>query len=590
MPPFAQDDLSLKRNAPTVALKTTDNFKFSELVETVKDTFVRELRTYFSLPTIAAARFAETLNIEKYAIPPGPDPTETLLTVMRVYPDFLQQLPLIAITQAGASRRPIGLTGAFVDHVQYPPRVRATVPEPYNLSALLNPTAPPRLAFQTRPDGVTNVASTMLMASLFFPTPAAVSAQQLADAINLQALHARARAVTVGGSVFLEILAGGPVQMTRPGQEPSGQRLYQGGIEPVTPNRIEILSASTAGLLTALGFSVGQQDDSDNPLRPPCNRYGTSANFTVGMDVGATDDNERTEITDLLIYFLNLYWADRDFTFYGQHVFEEPTSGLHTERYFQVVLNGEWSMVAEADIPRPGGEQEDKIFVARFNIPVTVFDYVDRIIPANLIPPVFSLRQQPLQQGQPVNISGVVIEALGATTADGTGTLTYVAGTAQTLAWQAPGQASPGPAVAVGAGGPFLLVGGLVGSPPTLLVQVYASGLRGNSATAPVNVTGAIITSVSANTPAGAGTLTFTIVGATRNLQWDPPGGEAAGAVVDVSAGGLFTLFGAGPTSSIQVLVSAVALPTTNQSDTITVTTTYTDSIGLRREELPGPN
>ena len=58
---------------------------------------------------------------------------------------------------------------------------------------------------------------------------------------------------------------------------------------------------------------------------------------------------------------------------------------------------------------------------------------------------------------------------------------------------------------------------------------------------------------------------------------------------VDVSAGGTFVLTGAGA-SSIQVAVTAVALPTTNQSDSITITTTFTDSIGLRREELPGAN
>lgn len=385
-----EDDLSLKRNQPTLALKTADNFRFGQTLETVKDTFVRELRSFFAAPVAAASRFAEALTIDKYVISQtSTDPTENIITLIRQQPDILQKLPLISITGATGQRRSMGLGGAFVGNVQYPPRLRAANPEPYDLSAVLG-TPAPQLVFVTQPDGLTDVMSTLLFPNLFFPTPGAVTAQQLANAINIQALYARARAVSVSGSTYLELLAGGPMKMTGPNRYPEGQRKYNGGIEPETPNGIEITADSTAALLTALGYTVGQSDDSTNSLRQPMSRYAMSRNLSIGLDVGATSDNERTEISDLLSYFLEIYLNDRQFTFYGQHIFEEPGTGVTSERYFQIVL-GDYTMTGEADIPRPDSEREDKVFVNRFNIPVTCFDYVDRIVPANLIPPEASI-------------------------------------------------------------------------------------------------------------------------------------------------------------------------------------------------------
>ena len=582
--PFAQEDLTLKKNIPTLALDTSDDFKFSQLVETVKDTFVRELRTFFAQPVASAARLAEVLNIEKYAIAPASaTPLETAITLIREFPDIMQKLPMIAVTKSSGSQRPVGVTGAFVDHVQYPPRLRSSNPSPFNLSSVLVPGIPPRIIYSTRPDGVTDVTSTALFPNRFFPTPSAVTAQQLADAINLQALYARARVVTVGASTFLEIFPGGPLRLTPPAAVVPGRRINGG--EPTTPNRIAILNGSTAGLLTALGYSVGQSDDSNNVLRPPCNRYATSANFTIGLDIGAESDNERTEITDLLIYFLNLYMNDRDYTFYGQHVFEEAASGVTTERLFQIIMTP-WSMAGEADIARPDGEREKRIYVNRFNIPIIVYDYVDRIIPSTLIPPDFKIAQFTfLPNAQPIVITGVKIVGVDDITPSGTGTLTFVAGTTNTLQWQAPGQGSPGTAVAVGAGGKFTLNGGTGGSPPVMTVRVSATGLKLNSSTQPVNITGVTIVTVGATNAAGSGTLALTVSGAARNMTWAPPG-SSAGAAVDVQAGGTFTLIGANG-ATVQIIVVATSMPTTNQSDAITITTTYTDSIVLTRDEIP---
>jgi len=581
---FATDDLALKRNSPTNATDTRDDFRFSQLVETAKDAFIEELRRFFAQPTTAAARFAEILTIGKYGISQqSTDPFENLVTLIREYPDILQKLPLISVTKAGGGRRPIGVTGSFVDHVQYPPRVRSANPEPYDLTGILNVTTPPRIAFRTKPDGVTYRTSTMVLPSMVFPTPAAVTAQQLADIINFQALYARARAVTVGAATYLELVAGGPVRSTKSTHLPvaTNPRDYRVS-DHETPNAIEV-TGGTAALLTELGFTIGQQDDSDNPDRRPANRYGVSASFTIGIDVGADSDNERTELTDLLIYFFSLYMADRDFTFYGEHVYSEPGAAATTERYFQIIL-GDWSLAGEADIPRSDGERETKIHVNRFNIPIVINDYVDRKIPANLIPPTYQLRQHAYQTNtQPTNILGCTIIALDSATLSGAGTLTYVAGAAQTLQWQAPGSVVPGAAVAVGAGGVFTLPGG---DGSTIAVSVQAAGLPVNRATAPVNITGVRIDSVGATAPAGAGTLAYAIVGLARNLTW-APFGDTPGPAVNVAAGGTFVLAGAGGTT-ITVVVDPLALPTTTPAtDSITITTTFSDTITLNREELP---
>lgn len=386
--PFITDDLTQKRNVPTLALKTTDNLKFGQPLETAKDTFVRELRLFFSGLGSSASRLAEVVTIDKYMIPQqSTDPTENMITLIRQQPDILQKLPLISVTGASGSKRHMGIGGAFVGHTQYPARVRFANPEPYDLSTILG-TPTPTITYTTRPDGVTDTSSTLVFASTFFPTPGVVTAGQIVNAINFQALYAKARTVTTDAGVFVEILAGGPICLTVPNRYPQGQMAYNSPDE-VTPNRIEV-TGGTAALLTELGLTVGQNDSTQNSARRPCNRYAVGANISLGFDIGATSDPERTEITDLLIYFLSLYLDDRQYTLYGEHVFTEPVTGLTTERFFQVIV-GDWSMTGEADIPRPDGEREDKVYVNRFTVPVTVFDYIDRIVPSDLIPPTFEV-------------------------------------------------------------------------------------------------------------------------------------------------------------------------------------------------------
>lgn len=89
----------------------------------------------------------------------------------------------------------------------------------------------------------------------------------------------------------------------------------------------------------------------------------------------------------------------------------------------------------------------------------------------------------------------------------------------------------------------------------------------------PTNVTGVTIKRADKGCPTGDGTLTYTNTGTT--LSW-AANGDTAGASVDVSAGGDFTLQSGTADQALYVTVEAVSLPGTNQSDAdITVVDAY---------------
>lgn len=82
----------------------------------------------------------------------------------------------------------------------------------------------------------------------------------------------------------------------------------------------------------------------------------------------------------------------------------------------------------------------------------------------------------------------------------------------------------------------------------------------------PTNVTGVTINYANAATTAGNGTLTY--VAATKLLSWKAQGDATAGATVDVTAGGYFTLESGTANHEIHVTVAAAALAVTDKSDT----------------------
>jgi hypothetical protein len=142
------------------------------------------------------------------------------------------------------------------------------------------------------------------------------------------------------------------------------------------PDSIEVLGPpySTPNALAQLGFTAGMKDST--AMRNPSNRYQLASNLTVGLDLGAESENERRELTDLLVYFFSLEMDKRDFTFYGRSVFDDD----FPDEWFQIVLRDQHSLSGEAEIPRQGssGEQRDLIYINRLQVPITIIDYVDR--------------------------------------------------------------------------------------------------------------------------------------------------------------------------------------------------------------------
>lgn len=82
----------------------------------------------------------------------------------------------------------------------------------------------------------------------------------------------------------------------------------------------------------------------------------------------------------------------------------------------------------------------------------------------------------------------------------------------------------------------------------------------------PTNVTGVTVNYANAATTAGNGTLSYTF--ATKTLTWKAQGDATAGAGVDVTAGGYFTLQSGTANHEIHVTVAAGALAGSDKSDT----------------------
>ena len=86
------------------------------------------------------------------------------------------------------------------------------------------------------------------------------------------------------------------------------------------------------------------------------------------------------------------------------------------------------------------------------------------------------------------------------------------------------------------------------------------------------NITGTTVYHVSLNNGIGSGTLTFTYdAGGKHTMQWTSPGGTI-GAAVSITQDGKYQIFDIDKTKYCRVVVDHSALPTSNQTDTITTT------------------
>jgi hypothetical protein len=356
------DDLNVRQNFPTLPLDPKDPARFSQLTEVAKDAFQVELQRFFDFNSkYFTLRKGETPTIEKYNLgfKPTDEPIETFTKIIRQHPDVLEHLPLVAITTAGGSNLKLGFGSQFVAATQMPARLKGANTGPF---ALVDGD---KIAFQTKPDGKNPVITTILFKSQLFSNIATATIEEVVAVIAVQALY-----VTPRKTQYVE-----PIGVLRVDAI--------GYLAQAYPNEITVLGApySTTNALQQLGFVAGVTDFCTN--RPPANRYQQAANLTVGIDLGAESENERTELSDLVNNWLSLVMDERDYTMYGRTVFEDDfrLDDGGSENY-QIIMLDRHSISGDSELPRqPGsGEAKDLIYVNRITVPITIIDYVDRSV------------------------------------------------------------------------------------------------------------------------------------------------------------------------------------------------------------------
>lgn len=320
--------------------------EFGQMVETVKDAFVIEIQKFFN----ARSRLLEIPNIEKFHFedPQDLESDDQLLTwthIIMQYPDLTQRLPLIAITTAAGLQRKLSFGTQFVGVYWKVSEIRTGTFEPFALEGglILNfETDRGENSLTFGADGFVNINS--------------VLAAELAEYINFYAPDLQAFVYTT----------------TVDDEERRGVAFQP--IKTVSvPSFIEI--RDSGDLNTIFGIVADTRDDSND--HPPLNRFYYSMNLNVGLDVGAESENTRKELMDLLIVFMQFYMVDRDFQFFGAANMPDQ-NGEIIPQPFQIILGESQSKSGEAEIPRPEGDGTQKIFVDRYVVPVTMFQFVDR--------------------------------------------------------------------------------------------------------------------------------------------------------------------------------------------------------------------
>lgn len=340
-----------KRPQPTEPDDTTDPPRFGQPIETTKDVFVLELKKFFDRNQISNSRLSEIPNIRKFDISyrAGESSHETAVKIIRKLPDIAENLPLVAVLAATGRSLPMGIGGQFV---------KAVAPRSYVQSGNIEPFVLEHgqtLKFKTVTPDKSERYTTIIFRASRFTNIAQAQAQEIVDEINFQSLYARA-AVNSNGGIYLAY--GGPAD--------------SGGVS----GDIEIGDGegNTGTAAAALGFILGQKSEYSSVV--PYNRYHQATSLDIAMEIVAEDENVRTELVDLVWAFFTFYMDERDYMFLGRSIFDES---IPNETY-QVIIKPDPSMAGENEVPRPGGDERDKLYVNRINVSVTTLWYSDRAV------------------------------------------------------------------------------------------------------------------------------------------------------------------------------------------------------------------
>ena len=333
-----------KRPVATIPNDTADPPRFAQPVETAKDSFVLELKKFFDRNQMTASRLAEIPTIRKYDLSFKSSETshETAVKLIQKFPGIEENLPLVAILGATGRNLPMGLGTQKVSPVLPPVSITGTNAETYNLSN------EDTLEFSTTDRlGVVRNTTIIFLSNRFVDITQATAAE-IAREVNFQSLYAHA---SVTDTNEVQIYYGGPLS-----------RSTQGDIE-----------ITGGDALATLGFTIGQKAEFRNATA--FHRYQSAAFIDIAVEIVTQDHNIRTELSDIVWSFFTFYLDDQDYTFYGRSSFD---IGVSNETY-QVIIKPDPSMAGEQEVPRPGDET-DKLYVNRINVPTTTIQYIDRAV------------------------------------------------------------------------------------------------------------------------------------------------------------------------------------------------------------------
>jgi len=327
--------------------------RFGQLIETAKDAVASELRRFFDYRSDdIRAKIREIPTIEKFAHDSGGSLAASMSTVINLIMsrgDTPDRFPMVAITSASDREKRLGIGHNLAAIGQFIPTIVSSNSGPYALQDGWT------LEYQTDPvgDGSAIQPTTILFSSVMLPIIGNSTTEQVANAVNVQALYSRA---SVSAYNFLQLSAGGPAA-------------------PGIPNSIEI-TGGTPECLNVLGFAVGQKSESSNYIQnPPKKRYWMAGDVVINLDVVTDDLNERTEVADLVRSFFTFYMERQYFQILGRsyqdHLLDPP-------EWYQLILKGEFSWAGEYHTPRQGGEQKEQVHSIRGSVPMIAADFINR--------------------------------------------------------------------------------------------------------------------------------------------------------------------------------------------------------------------
>ncbi len=376
--------------------------------------------------------------------------------IARKHPGLFERLPHVIVSTSSGEIAPIAIGTPYVATVQEPPRVDTPVssPEPYALEDGAVLALRVRERRSGAPGGAGGQLTRIVFAADRFVDITAATAQEIVDEVNALGVIARAERINLGtaavpvwgvrllpvgrGPVIIEVdstssdavidamgigqrgavtswtVAAGVATLVTTGSPFAttaiGLRAVISGMNRADRNdgAFEILTRPDANTLTLrvpygvtespvtadAEWFIGQRDSFANTVRPPLHRYGRTARVNVRIDINASDENVRTELTDLVEVCLS-FLAERDiFTLLGRSLLPDPpdvasllaTPQPSLEKY-QVWLAGDVRRAGETETPRPG-DTNDKVYSDGLDLTLFVTEFLDREVYVPNVTPV----------------------------------------------------------------------------------------------------------------------------------------------------------------------------------------------------------